>query len=482
MIKTVNLFSFIICNFIAVNLFSQDLQLSFSEHVPYESNYKAIRCINYKSGHILFMRKKKSKHCNIKVHIFDEDFKNKNQFNFIIDNEKLVGVRLLFDNIVLFTSLNNGVETILRSRILDISSNFLSPKNIFSQPNKSGYPSFFKLADESFESSFNVLVELPFQNGKNEDLKIITLNNSLQVVKEVYNKIEIKFESKRDNKLLLSNNGKIYLLKKTWKRGNNFYLFRLGKQIINEKEIKLSQRKIAALDYFFNSKDELVLSGFYSSPVRYNYEGFFLLKYDSDLKLIHKNQYALSEKIVKSFKSSKDIKETGFGLDKFMITDFSLDKDQNHYLLAEHISKVSAKKETFWLSKGFVVIKFNKNGNYIWGCPVPKNQKDENFNFIGTFAIKINNSNQYFFNELSNLSLRKGIPPEYGILNYSGTKNITFSESGISQEQPMAINFPGKDTEKYAFIPRQINPKNKESSYFLIINEKATNLMVGLVK
>ena len=113
---------------------------------------------------------------------------------------------------------------------------------------------------------------------------------------------------------------------------------------------------------------------------------------------------------------------------------------------------------------------------------VQKNQKDENFNFIGTFAIKINNSNQYFFNELSNLSLRKGVPPEYGILNYSGTKNITFSESGISQEQPMAINFPGKDTEKYAFIPRQINPKNKESSYFLIINEKATNLMVGLVK
>ena len=104
MIKTINLFSFIICNFIAVNLFSQDLQLSFSEHVPYESNYKAIRCVNYKSGHILFMRKKKSKHCNIKVHIFDEDFKNKNQFNFIIDNEKLVGVRLLFDNIVLFTS------------------------------------------------------------------------------------------------------------------------------------------------------------------------------------------------------------------------------------------------------------------------------------------------------------------------------------------------------------------------------------------
>ena len=221
MIKTNNIISFTICNFIAVTFFSQELQLSFSEHVPYESNYKAIRCINYNSKHLLFQSKKKSKNCDIKVNVFDEDFKNKNQFNFYIDNEKLVGVRLLFNNIVLFTTLNNGVETVLRTRILDVSSKFLAPKNIFSESNKSGYPSFFKLADEAFDDSFNVLVELPFQNGKNEDIKLITLDNSLQVINEIYNKLEIKFESKRDNRLLISNNGKIYLLKKTW---NDFFL------------------------------------------------------------------------------------------------------------------------------------------------------------------------------------------------------------------------------------------------------------------
>ena len=154
--------------------------------------------------HLLFQSNKKSKHCEIKVNVFDKDFKNQNQFNFNIDNEKLVGVRLLFDNVVLFTSLNNGVETVLRTRILDVSSKFLAPKNIFSEPNKSGYPSFFKLADQAFDASFNVLVELPFQNGKNEDIKLITLDNSLQVINEVYNKLEIKFESKRDNRLLIS--------------------------------------------------------------------------------------------------------------------------------------------------------------------------------------------------------------------------------------------------------------------------------------
>ena len=108
-------------------------------------------------------------------------------------------------------------------------------------------------------------------------------------MKEVYNKLEIKFKSKRDNRILLSNNGQPYLLKQFWKKGNHFYLYKLGQKVISEKEIKLNQRKIAALDYFFNSKNELVLSGFYSSPVRYNYEGFFLLKFDNDLELIHKN-------------------------------------------------------------------------------------------------------------------------------------------------------------------------------------------------
>ena len=50
------------------------------------------------------------------------------------------------------------------------------------------------------------------------------------------------------------------------------------------------------------------------------------MKFDNDLELIHKNQYSLSENIVKSFKSSKEIKETGYGLDNFIVTNFNLDE------------------------------------------------------------------------------------------------------------------------------------------------------------
>ena len=46
----------------------------------------------------------------------------------------------------------------------------------------------------------------------------------------------------------------------------------------------------------------------------------------------------------------------------------------------------------------------------------------------------------------------------------------------------MAINFPGKDSEKYAFIPKQLNPYNKGPAYFIIMNGKADNYMLGVVK
>ena len=473
---------FLLINLPVNFIFSQGLELSFSEHHPFENDYKPISCFNYNSSHILFQQKQKSKYCVLKVNIFNKSLKSANYFNAEFTKESFVGIRNIFDNIILFTSINDGTNTILRSRYLDINSTFSPPKDVYSKPNKSGYSSNFKIANKVFEEHINVLVELPFQSNKNEDLMILKLNSSMKVVNEIYNKLELKFKSKRDNRILISNNGQSYLLKQYWNKGNKFYIYKLGKEIIKEKEIKLTQRKIAALDYFFNSKNELVLSGFYSSPVRYNYEGFFLLKYDEDLDLIHKNQYLLSENIVKSFKSSKEIKEKGYGLDKFILKDFTLDETENHFLLAEHLIKTSSKNESFWKSNGFILIKFNKNGNYIWGCPVVKDQKNKNLNFVGIFSLNENKSIQYFFNELSNLELRKGIPAEYGILNYSGTTSINFSESGLPNEKPMSINFPGKELEKYAFTPKQLNPYEKGPSYFVILNEKMDNFMLGIVK
>ena len=458
------------------------MNLSFSQHVPYSNEYKPFSCFSYNSYNILFQKKINSKSCDLKVNVFDSHLDDVNHFNIVLNDENFLGIRSIFNEIYLFTFFNNGVESILRCRVLDINSNFISPKNLFVEKNKSGYSSNYILGEKTFENKFHFLVELPFQNGKQEDIKTITIDNQMNIVNEVYNKLDLLFTSKRDNKILLSNNGVVYLLKKFWEKGNNFYVYKLGQEIISEVQIKLNNRKIAALDYFFNSKDELVLSGFYSSPIRFNYEGFFLLRYDENLHLVHKNQYSLTENIVQTFKSSKEIKESGFGLDKFIITDFSLDSIGNYYLLSENISKTTIKAETYWVSSGFFVIKFNKNGNFIWGSPVPLNQQNIDLNLIGTFSINSYHYKKYFYNDLQNLNLRKGVPAEYGILNYCGTKDVEFTSAGLPQENINSINFPGKDSEKYAFFPKQLNPNPKGPSYFAVLNEKSTNIMLSIAK
>ena len=461
---------------------SQKLNLSFSQHVPYSKDYKPLSCISYKSNNILFQKKINSKSCDLKVNIFNSHLDNVNHFNILLKDENFIGIRHIFGEIYLFTSFSNSVETILKCRILDITSNFLPPKNLFTEKNKSGYTSNYILGEKTFENKFHFLVELPFQNGKREDIRSITVDNKLNIVNEVYNKLDLLFTSKRNNKILLSNNGNVYLLKKFWKKGNYFYIYKLGQEKISEIQIKLNNRKIAALDYFFNSADELVIAGFYSSPKRFNYEGFFLHRYDENLNLVHKNKYLLTENIVKAFKSSKEVRESGFGVDKFIITDFSLDSTGNYYLLSENISKTTIKEETYWVSSGFFVIKFNVNGNYIWGSPVTLNQQHKDLNFIGTFLVNSNHYKRYFYNDLQNLKLRKGIPAEYGILNYCGTKHVEFTLAGLPLENINFINFPGKDSEKYAFFPNQLNPSSNGPSYFAVLNEKSTNIMLAIAK
>ena len=461
---------------------SQKLNLSFTQHVPFSKDYKPLSCISYKSNNILFQKKINSKSCDLKVNIFDSHLDEVNHFNVLLKDENFIAIRHIFGEIYLFTSFNNSVETILKCRVLDITSNFLPPKNLFTEKNKSGHVSNYILVEKTFENKFHFLVELPFQNGKREDIRLITIDNKLNIVNKVYNKLDLLFASKRNNKVLLSNNGVVYLLKKFWKKGNHFYIYKLGQEIFSEVQIKLNNRKIAALDYFFNSADELVIAGFYSSHIRFNYEGFFLHRYDENLNLVHKNQYLLTENIVQAFKSSKEVKESGFGLDKFIIKDFSLDSTGNYYLLSENIAKTTIKEETYWVSSGFFVIKFNINGNFIWGSPVPLNQQHKELNFIGTFLVNSNHSKRYFYNDLQNLKLRKGVPADYGILNYCGTKHVEFTLTGFPQDNINFINFPGKDSEKYAFFPNQLNPSSNGPSYFAVLNEKSTNIMLAIAK
>ena len=76
-------------------------------------------------------------------------------------------------------SLSNAFNKKDMEEFLKKINNFLSTKNneieLFSEPNKSGYPTNYIVSNKSFKNNFYVIAELPFQSGKQEDLKTITI-------------------------------------------------------------------------------------------------------------------------------------------------------------------------------------------------------------------------------------------------------------------------------------------------------------------
>ena len=455
-------------------------QFKFSENINTSPDYKPYLCFSVEGNYILVQKKIKSSICDLKLNLFNSNLKSTNQFDVKIKEHVFVSMRQIFNKIFLFTSKNENNSTLLYVHEFNINNGFINSKQIYKEKNNGGYTAKFIISKSSYEDQFFILVELPFQSGKNEDIKLLYFDNSLALIDEVYNKLEVPFESKRDNKLLVSSIGKVYLIKTFWDKGNNFFIYPLGSEVVNELEIKLSNRKIAAIDYFFNGENELVIAGFFTSQKRYNYEGYFIHKYDSDLSLVHKNQYFLSSNIVEAFKSAKEIKEKGFGLDKFRLSNFSLDANGNHFLLAEHLTRKEVKSVNNWYSKGLLVIKFNKNGNYVWGCPVIHKQTYVDIKFLGAFKLNNFNDAQYFYNSLENINLRKGVPVEYGSNNFCGTKSISFSSVGLSEKNILRLDIPNNEGMKYAFYPKQLNPYETSKSIFSLLDKDGNNIILGL--
>ena len=469
---------FFVLNILWVLAHPQELKLSFSDSFS-SVGLESISCIPIEDQIVYVQQKSKDDLCALTVHVFNAQLKKKASFELNKPRYTFLSVKYYFDEIFVFASLNENNHTLLLYTKFDLQTGFSSFKEIYKEPQKAGYPTTFVFPENSYDSELSILAELPYVKNKNEDIKLLIFDNQMELTKEIYNKLEINFEPKRDNKLIVSPKGRVFLIKTHWQKGNNFALYKLGQEIIQEEVVKLNRNKISALDYFFNSKNELVIAGFFTSQIRYNYEGFFLLKYDQDLNMIHKNQNYFSEKIIKTFKSAKDIKESGFGLDKFRLTSFNLDQEGNHYLVAEHLGKKKKKDVSNWYSAGMTIVKFNKSGNYVWGCPIKREQINSSRSFIGSFTLNDFTEPYYFYNALSNLDLKKGLPPNYGTNNYCGTNHITFDEFGVYSTKELSISFP--DAQKWAFNPNQLNPIKNQKSIFEITTEAGDKSCLAII-
>lgn len=475
--KFLNILIFI---FVSSGFFSQSLNFKFSEKITYENNYQSIGFFERDGKNLLF-QKTRDNSCDFIVYVFNSYLKKDSKSHFQLKDHKYVDIIDFLGQIVLFTSYTNKEkEEELRAYLYDNINGFQLTKVLHKEKNKSGYISKYILANKVVNQQLNVLVEMPFQNEIKEEIKHLTFDNQLKLNEEHYYKLDLLGKPKRENDLVVSSNEDVVLIKKYWDKVNKFYIYKLGGSTLNEVELKLKSRNISAIDYLYNEKNELVISGFFSSPLKYNYEGYFLQKFDEELNLIHKNQYFINQKIINTFKSSKEIKEGNFGLDNFYITSFRQDTLGNYFLMAEHYGKKKVKDSRQINRKGFVCIKYNKNGSYVWGCPYKTDQLELKNMFGSVFNLNQMPEPMFFYNELQNVGLRKGVPVEFGVNNYCGINQVTFSAAGIPLVEPVRVNYPDSNQEKYAIKPKKIKT-NANHTVFMCVDEKFQSSMIILI-
>ena len=458
---------------------SQSLTVKFGEKINYNPEYSAVGFFE-QSGEKLLFQKKTNKNCDFIIHVFNSYLKTESKREFSLEGHEYIDIIDFLGQVVLFTSYTNNKHEELRAYLYDNSKGFQLTKILHKEANKQGYKANYVLANQVVNQELHVLVELPFQPSTKEEVRYLKFNNQLQLLDEHYNKLDLICKPKKENDLIISNSGEVLLMKKYWDKINNFYIYKLGESVIKEVELKLKSRNIAAIDYLFNKKNELVISGFFSSPQKYNFEGYFLQKFDEELNLIHKNQYFINQKIINAFKTSKQIKEGDYGLTHFYITSFKQDTSGNHFLMAEHYGKKTVKEERYINRKGFICIKFNKNGNYVWGCPFKTDQLESKNMFGSTFCLNQTVEPIFFYNALENINLRKGVPVEYGVNNFCGVNQISFSAAGIPLNKPLRVDFPDSNQGKFALKPKSIKT-NIGHTVLIGLDAIAENSMVVII-
>ena len=200
---------FFVLNILWVLAHPQELKLSFS-HSFSSVGLESISCIPIEDQIVYVQQKSKDDFCALTVHVFNAQLKKKASFELNKPRYTFLSVKYYFDEIFVFASLNENNHTFLLYTKFDLQTGFSSFKEIYKEPQKAGYPTTFVFPENSYDSELSILAELPYVKNKNEDIKLLIFDNQMELTKEIYNKLEINFEPKRDNKLIVSPKGRVF--------------------------------------------------------------------------------------------------------------------------------------------------------------------------------------------------------------------------------------------------------------------------------
>ena len=456
--------------------FLQFTDIEFSKVEKKEADQTRIDFFHLEDQYMLFLSNRDKE--KVIVHVYDSLLHHKSRSVLDLGGQTPLKVQLINNVPILFSKItNSNNEQELYSHNIALNGLLSSTLLITKYKNHGGNLTKYKLSVSENSKHISVLVEHPFEKEKHEKISVLTLNKDFKIKAEYHHALEQSSKNKRINVPIVTNKGTIYLLKRYWDKGNKYYLATQKGAEFSQSELKLRNRKIADLKYAISNEDKLILCGFFTSPIRFNFEGVFSYRFNNSTHPEYKKEAYLTEKVVTAFKHKKDIKENGFGLDHFKAKNLLLDTLGNQYLLAEHHVVENLKTGTIHKSKGVLLVKFTKSGSYVWSSPLLTKQKEQNkyskwitkipFMYDNNFCLLYNNTDNEKTNKLDQL---------YGLNTLYGTHLVEFNKLGVSNNHVITELHNNLD-ERFAFCPKIILQED-QNIYFITENSTKTKFRI----
>ncbi len=182
------------------------------------------------------------------------------------------------------------------------------------------------------------------------------------------------------------------------------------KEFLKEFDLRLKNRWINGIAMDYNSKHELVISGFINETRNQTINGVFSLKIGADLVLIGSNYYKYKRSFFEKFVNAKRIEKTK-ELENIKLRQLVILDDNSYYILGEHFyqyternydprTNITTTSENYNYNS-IIVAYFDENGNHMWSDRVPKFQHTVNdYGYFSSFSVMHANNELYlFFND-----------------------------------------------------------------------------------
>lgn len=494
-IKVLILFFFI------QNVNCQSSYFNVKESQKYKNQYISTTVLSVNTNESNYTVIARSAMNNLIFETFDENAQGKKILINPLERKEVFVGKLFYDNKVKIFTVHSPskLDRILNCHIYDVENNIYKKIELFKTTVKKKNSLFSgrnkRQTNFAISPNENFIAIATDDIKKNSNSYLIHVFNA-QSLKLIYSKKYYSNPEKyfKFSDMVVDNQGKVYSIgkeyfegkreKKANKANYSFILSKINEDKVNTKRIELDENEyIQDLKMTFKG-NSLNLIGFYSEKNEYGIKGVGQFKINvSDLTILNKKKSKLPIEIYEEIygkynaENKKDRELTSFDLDYILE-----DEDGNTFLIAEEFfitqtympnGMNGGYSVTTYHYDDILIIKFNSDGDLIWGRSIFKRSNSPSYNtFIkdGKLHVVLNSGKDLTKKQDGRLKVSKGWFESTALYDF------VYDEEGNVVHEKIQDN---KGKPKY--IPYRGNYKNgkfvmynhsKESKQLMIMESK----------